>query len=110
MSFTYFSKKKVGGNTDFGKNLAFRAKFVQFPYRSSNIMPSKMFYSTISAEILRICRAKKSLENFKTDTSLFLERMNIKDRHKSTFRKYYSPMNQNNNNCFCFCFGHFSKF
>ena len=72
-------------------------------------MPSKMFYSTISAEILRICRATKSLENFKTDTSLFLKRMKnqgaledgvkgslkkLLERHKTTFRKYNSPMNQ----------------
>ena len=72
-------------------------------------MPSKMFYSTISAEILRICRATKSLENFKTDTSLFLKRMKnqgaledgvkgslkkLLERQKTYFRKYNSPMNQ----------------
>ena len=72
-------------------------------------MPSKMFYSTVSAESLRISRATKSLENFKMETSLFLKRIKnqgaledgvkgslkkLLERHKTTFRKYNSPINQ----------------
>ena len=39
---------------------------VRFPYLSSN-MPNKMVYSTISAEVLRICRATKCFLNFSLD-------------------------------------------
>ena len=38
-------------------------------------MPNKMVYSTISAEILRICRATKGFINFSLDISDFFLRM-----------------------------------
>ena len=58
----------------YDKRSSYNFEIVRFPYHTSN-MPNKMFYSTISAELLRICRATKTLENFKMDTALFLERM-----------------------------------
>ena len=82
-------------------------KIVRFPFRSSN-MPNKMFYSTISAEILRICRATKQFQNFKVAVTQFLERMKVQGgikegikgsiskllkRHKATFTKYNIPTN-----------------
>ena len=47
---------------------------VRFPYKSSNI-PSKMFYNTISAEILRICRATAGYGDFMAAVEPFLKRM-----------------------------------
>ena len=38
-------------------------------------MPSKMFYATIGAEILRICRATSGCADFITSTRLLLSRM-----------------------------------
>ena len=75
---------------------------VRFPFRCSN-MPNNMFHSTISAEILRICRATKTLENFKLAADPFLSRMHkqgalkgetcksmnkLLDRHSQEFEKY----------------------
>ena len=45
------------------KKDGFNFSIVRLPYKYSNI-PSKMFYSTISAEILRICRATSSYNDF----------------------------------------------
>ncbi len=47
----------------FDKRDAFPFSVVRMPHLQSN-MPSKMFYSTISAEILRICRATFKYSNF----------------------------------------------
>ena len=66
-------------------------------------MPNKMFYSTISAEILRICRATKRFDDFSTEVSGFLRRMvrqgakmegvrislrKLLNRHFDVFKKY----------------------
>ena len=58
----------------YDKRNAFPFAIVRFPYRCSN-MPSKMFYSTISAEILRICRASVKYHNFVTAADPFPKRM-----------------------------------
>ena len=42
---------------------AFPFSVVRMPHLESNI-PSKMFYSTISAEVLRICRATSKFSDF----------------------------------------------
>ena len=47
---------------------------VRFPHKSSNI-PSKMFYSTIGAEILRICRTTTEFQNFVSATTSIISRM-----------------------------------
>ena len=66
-------------------------------------MPNKMVYSTISAGVLRICRATQGFINFSLDISEFFlrikrqgakiggVRLSIKkllDRHFDTFKKY----------------------
>ena len=73
------------------------------PYLQSN-MPSKMFYSTISAEILRICRATYKYTNFLLSCEKLIIRMikqgakplGIKNvvckmikRHTSDFDKFF---------------------
>ena len=47
----------------FDKRDSYNFKIVRLPYKSSNL-PSKMFFSTISAELLRIGRATSNLPNF----------------------------------------------
>ena len=85
------------------KRDAFSFSVVCMPYLQSN-MPSKMFYSTISAEILRICRATFKYTNFLLSCEKLIIRM-IKQgakplgiqnvvckmikRHTSDFDKFY---------------------
>ena len=72
------------------------------PYRCSNI-PSKMFYSTVSAEILRICRACSLYSDFLSSSKKLLVRMKkqgakkagtgktlmkMLTRHSSNFTKF----------------------
>ena len=47
----------------FDKRNSYNFNVVRFAYKSSNI-PSKMFFATISAEILRICQATSSVVQF----------------------------------------------
>ena len=47
----------------YDKRNAFKFSVVRLPYRCSNI-PSKMFYATISAEVLRIARATSKYTYF----------------------------------------------
>ena len=58
----------------FDKRDAFPFKIIRFPFLSSNI-PNKMFYSSISAEILRICRASSQYQPFIDACDPFLKRM-----------------------------------
>ena len=58
----------------FDKRDAFPFFIVRFPYYSSN-MPAKMFFSTISAEILRICRASAQYDSFINACNPFMKRM-----------------------------------
>ena len=44
------------------------------PYKSSNI-PKKMFYSAMSAEILRICKARTSFKDFLESTNILIARI-----------------------------------
>ena len=86
----------------YDKRDAFPFHIVRFPFLCSNL-PSKMFYSTISAEILRICRASLSHNDFLLAASPFLQRMKSQGakkesvkgslhklfaRHFSSFTKY----------------------
>ena len=87
----------------FDKRDAFSFSVVRMPYLQSN-MPSKMFYSTISAEILRICRATYKYTNFLLSCKKLIIRMikqgakplGIKNvvckmikRHTSDFDKFF---------------------
>ena len=58
----------------YDKHEAFPFSVVRMPHRQSN-MPSKMFYSTISAEVLRICRATSNFSDFLDSVKKLLKRM-----------------------------------
>ena len=47
---------------------------MRFPYKSSTI-PSKIFFATTSAEIIRICGATSSVAQFIRTSKVFLHRM-----------------------------------
>ena len=47
---------------------------MRFTYKNSTV-PSKMFFTTISAEILRICQATCSMVQFIKTSKVFLHRM-----------------------------------
>ena len=58
----------------YGKRSSYNFNVVKFPYKSSTI-PSKMFFATISAEILRICWATSSVVQFIKTSKVFLHGM-----------------------------------
>ena len=58
----------------YDKRNAFNFSIVRFPYRSSNT-PSKMFYATISAEVLRIAKATSKYSFFLECVHTLLVRM-----------------------------------
>ena len=58
----------------FDKRDAFNFSVVRMPYKCSNI-PCKMFYSTIGAEILRICRATSHYNFFLISARSLINRM-----------------------------------
>ena len=58
------------------------------PYKSSNI-PKKMFYSAISAEILKIGKATTSFKDFSESTSILITRISkLLNSHKECFLKF----------------------
>ena len=86
----------------YDKRDSYNFDIVRLPYKNSN-MPSKMFYNTIGAEILRICRATSQYVDFKSSTTVLLKRMtnqgsiadgtkkvlsNTMTRHWKAFSKY----------------------
>ena len=92
----------------FDKRNDFHFPIVRFPYRESNL-PSKMFYSTISAEVLRVCRATTMYSDFLSALSPFLQRMKRQgakqigverslrkmiSRHQDQFRKFEVPVDK----------------
>ena len=58
----------------YDKRNSYNFNVVRFPYKSSTI-PSKMFFATIRAEILRICQATSSVVQFIKTSKVFLYRM-----------------------------------
>ena len=89
----------------FDKRRAFPFHIIRFPFQCSNI-PKKMFFSTIQAEILRICRVSTHYHPFIDACNPFLSRMskqgaskvdlkiNISKlllRHSGEFSKYQFP-------------------
>ena len=58
----------------YDKREDFPFSVVRMPHRQSN-MPSKMFYYTISAEVLRICRATSNFSDFVDSVKKLLKRM-----------------------------------
>ena len=66
----------------YDKREAFKFDVVRMPFKCSN-MPYKMFYSTISAEVLRICRATSSYLFFLESVRKLIIRM--RKQHAETF-------------------------
>lgn len=58
----------------FGKRDAFPFKIVRMPDKSSNI-PSKIFNSSIGAEILRIARITSNFDSFISSCRALIQRM-----------------------------------
>ena len=83
----------------FDKRDAFKKfSIVRMPYRCSNI-PSKMFYSTISAEILRICRACSIYSDFLSSSKKLLTRMENQGAKKAgTGRILMKMLSRHSNN------------
>ena len=52
----------------------FSFNIIRMPYKSSNI-PKKMFYSAMSAEILRICKATTNFKDFLESTNILITRI-----------------------------------
>jgi hypothetical protein len=90
----------------YDKRDAFGFSIVRMPYASSNV-PSKMFYATICAEILRIGRASSLYSQFLRSTQAFLARMKkqgakingvrktsmkMLNRHFDVFSKYQKSL------------------
>ena len=95
----------------YDKRDSYNFDIVRLPYKNSN-MPSKMFYATIGAELIRICRATSGYNEFIISTKSLLNRMrnqgslnkmknqgssihcvkrvlmNTMNRHWKTFSKY----------------------
>ena len=69
----------------YDKRNAFNFSIVRFPYKDSNI-PSKMFHSTIGAEVLRICRATSTYDSFLKCCEPFIIRMNNQGATKSSIQ------------------------
>ena len=88
--------------TLYDKRDAFGFDIVRFPYKDSTI-PSKMFFSTVSAEVLRICRANTCKNSFIETSKRFIQRMikqgasslgirrvltKMINRHSNDFKKF----------------------
>ena len=58
----------------FDKRDAFAFDIVRMPHAHSNI-PSKMFYSSLGAELLRIARATTKTESFSSSSNKLISRM-----------------------------------
>ena len=57
----------------YDKRNNFNFNIIRMPYKSSNI-PRKMFYSAMSAEILRICKTTTKFQDFITSARTLIER------------------------------------
>ena len=81
---------KISNNTFdyklYDKRNSFDFYIVCFPYLCSN-MPSKMFYSCLSAEILRICRSSVHYNSFISAVNPFLKRMTRQGAKRDGVRK-----------------------
>ena len=85
---------------------------LRFPYKSSTIQ-SKMFFETISEEILRICRATSSVLQIMKTSKVFLHRMMRKGTDPLGVKRYFFAIINFCGKNYCetyFCnFGNFGK-
>ena len=74
----------------YDKRDSYNFDIVRLPHKCSNI-PSKMFYNTLGAEILRICRATSVFDPFKASVCSLMNRVmqqgGTKDGVNNAFRK-----------------------
>ena len=75
----------------YDKREAFKFDVVRMPFKCSN-MPYKMFYSTISAEVLRICRATSSYLFFLESVRKLIIRMRKQHAETLGIKKIVTKM------------------
>ena len=75
----------------YDKREAFKFDVVRMPFKCSN-MPYKMFYSTISAEVLRICRATSSYLVFLESVRKLIIRMRKQHAETLGIKKIVTKM------------------
>ena len=75
----------------YDKRDAFHFSVVRMPYKCSN-MPYKMFYSTISAEVLRICRATSNYSFFLDSAKKLISRMSKQGADAVGIKKVVTKM------------------
>ena len=75
----------------YDKRDTFHFSVVRMPYKCSN-MPYKMFYSTISAEVLRICRATSSYSFFLDSVKKLISRMSKQGADTAGIKKVVTKM------------------
>ena len=75
----------------YDKREAFKFDVVHMPFKCSN-MPYKMFYSTISAEVLRICRATSSYLFFLESVRKLIIRMRKQHAETLGIKKIVTKM------------------
>ena len=71
----------------YDKRDAFGFHICRLPFRESNI-PKRMFYTTICAEILRICRATSSINDAVLSAKSIVDRMMKQGASKDTLRVF----------------------
>ena len=101
-------KDRIFNSRLYDKRNTFNFSVVRMPYKCSN-MPYKMFYSTISAEVLRICRATSSYIFFMESVRELILRMRkqgadniginktitkMMHRHWENFKKFSLPLDK----------------
>ena len=75
----------------YDKRHAFHFSVVRMPYKCSN-MPYKMFYSTISAEVLRICSATSNYSFFLDSVKKLISRMSKQGANTVGIKKVVTKM------------------
>ena len=75
----------------YDKREAFQFSVIRMPNKSSN-MPYKMFYSTISAEILRICRATSHYPSFINSVRKLIIKMRKQGAQTRGISKFVTKM------------------
>jgi len=74
----------------YDKRDSYNFDIVRLPHKCSNI-PSKMFYNTLGAEILRVCRATSAFDSFKASVCSLINRVirqgGTKDGVNCAFKK-----------------------
>ena len=72
----------------YDKRDSFPFSIVRMPFKCSNI-PSKIFYSTIGAEILRIGRASSTVEPFIKSAKSIIEQMKDQGAHPKKIDRHF---------------------